>query len=77
MAASDAPKRISGTTGPFYERLSGIIVPGIESTPDTIGKTLLGLSVIGVGAHAISTVARKGIRNITNPEADPNAGEKR
>jgi hydrogenase small subunit len=63
--------------GSFYERQAGIIVPGIESTPDTIGKTLLGLSVVGVGAHAISTIARKGIRNITNPEADPNAGEKR
>ena len=25
--------------GPFYERLSNIPVPGIDSTPDTIGKT--------------------------------------
>ena len=48
-----------------------------QSTPDTIGKTLLAVSAVGVGAHAISTIARKGIRNITNPESDPNVGEKK
>lgn len=63
--------------GPFYQRLSNIPIPGIESTPDTIGKTLLTVSAIGVGAHAISTIARKGVRNLAHPEADPNAGEKR
>jgi len=40
--------------GPFYERLTSIPVPGIDSTPDSIGKTLSVLTGLGVGAHAIS-----------------------
>jgi hydrogenase small subunit len=45
--------------GPFYQRLMNIPVPGIESTPDKIGKTLTVLTAAGLGAHAISVVARK------------------
>jgi hydrogenase small subunit len=45
--------------GPFYSRLMNIPVPGIEATPDTIGKTLTVLTAAGLGAHAISVVARK------------------
>jgi len=37
--------------GPFYERLSWIPVPGIDSTPDKIGETLTVLTGVGVGAH--------------------------
>ncbi len=45
--------------GPFTQRLSNVLAPGIESTPDQIGKTLTVLTGIGVGAHLISHVARK------------------
>lgn len=44
--------------GPFYERLSGIPVPGIDSTPDTVGKTLTVLTGVGVGAHLLSQALR-------------------
>jgi len=40
--------------GPFYERLSGIPVPGIESTPNQIGKWAAGAAAAGVVAHGVS-----------------------
>ena len=46
--------------GPFYERLAGVALPGIESTADKIGTTLTVLTGLGVGAHAISQMVRKG-----------------
>ena len=50
--------------GPFYERLSSIPVPGIDSTPDTVGKTLTVLTGVGVGAHLVSQIVRsKGSAN--------------
>lgn len=52
--------------GPFYQRLSNIPVPGIESTPDAIGKTLTVLSGAGIAAHLVSVAARKGARNLTS-----------
>jgi hydrogenase small subunit len=45
--------------GPFYERLTSIPVPGIESTPDEIGAVAAGAAVLGVGAHFISSVVRR------------------
>jgi hydrogenase small subunit len=45
--------------GPFYQRLTTIPIPGIESTPDTIGKTLVGITAIGAAAHAISFAVRR------------------
>ncbi len=38
--------------GPLYERLSGIPVPGIDSTPDAVGKTLAVITGVGITAHA-------------------------
>lgn len=46
--------------GPFYERLSGIPVPDIDSTPDKIGQTLTVLTGLGVGAHLALQGIRKG-----------------
>jgi hydrogenase small subunit len=58
--------------GPFYQRLSNIPVPGIESTPDTIGKTLTVLSGAGIAAHLVSVATRKGVRSLTSkPEPEP------
>ena len=54
--------------GPFYSRVANITVPGIESTPDKIGKTLATLTAVGVGAHLVSHVGREIIRK--KPEAD-------
>ena len=47
--------------GPFYQRLSAIPLPGIEATPDAIGKTLVGLTAAGAAAHAISYAVRRTI----------------
>ena len=67
--------------GPFYERLSGIPVPGIESTPDKIGETVAIATGIGIGTHLISTVvrrlAKKEPASAPQPsETQPPAGEK-
>jgi hydrogenase small subunit len=51
--------------GPFYERLTNIPVPGIESTADTVGATLAGAAVVGVGAHFISTAVRRADPKLT------------
>ena len=45
--------------GPFYQRLSNVVVPGIEATPETIGEVLAGVTAVGVGAHLVSFAARK------------------
>jgi len=45
--------------GPFYARLAAVPLPGIDSTPDAIGKTLLTVTAIGAGAHALSYAARR------------------
>jgi hydrogenase small subunit len=47
--------------GPFYNRLSGIPVPGIESTPNQIGKVAAVAAGVGVGAHYAAYLVRKGI----------------
>jgi hydrogenase small subunit len=45
--------------GPFYHRLSSIPAPGIDSTPDAVGKTLVTLTGIGVAAHLASYLVRR------------------
>ena len=45
--------------GPFYQRLSSIPVPGIESTPDSLGKILTVATGVGVGAHLVSHMVRR------------------
>ncbi len=45
--------------GPFYKRLSSIPAPGIDSTPDAVGKTLVTLTGIGVAAHLASYWVRR------------------
>lgn len=49
--------------GPFYERLSKTVVPGIEATPQKIGAVLTGAAAAGVAVHLASLMinrARKG-----------------
>lgn len=66
--------------GPFYQRLSNVLVPGIEATPDDIGKTLTVLSGAGVAAHLTSVVVRKQMNKLKTDEpaspAGPDTSEK-
>ncbi len=40
--------------GPFYERLANVPVPGIEATPNKIGKTAAAVAAAGVALHGAS-----------------------
>jgi len=51
--------------GPFYQRLSSIPLPGIDSTPDQVGKTLATLTGIGAAAHLVSYWARRAGQRVT------------
>jgi len=65
--------------GPFYQRLSSVPVPGIDSTPDQVGKTLTVLTGIGVGAHLVSHLARRAGQKVLQadgPEEPKQAGGK-
>jgi len=46
----------------FYERVTSIPVPGIESTPDQIGKIAVGAAVAGVALHGTAVAAKHMIR---------------
>ncbi|MHC4991003.1 MAG: hydrogenase small subunit [Planctomycetota bacterium] len=49
--------------GPFYKRLSGVPIPGVESTPDRIGQvvalTIGGLAAIHAGSIAAKQIAKR------------------
>jgi hydrogenase small subunit len=63
--------------GPFYQRLSNVVVPGIDSTPDQIGKTLTVVAGLGVGAHLVTMATRKQVNKLKTPEDGAGqAGEK-
>ncbi|HEX6894870.1 MAG TPA: hypothetical protein VF146_06335, partial [Bryobacteraceae bacterium] len=59
--------------GPFYQRLSNVVVPGIEATPDKIGKTLTVLSGAALAAHLTSTVTRRQFAKGKSDEPAPSA----
>jgi len=61
--------------GPFYQRLSNVVVPGIDATPDRIGMVLGTAAVVGVGAHLISTVVNKNARIIRADDRPPASGK--
>jgi len=61
--------------GPFYQRLSNVVVPGIDATPDKIGAVLGTAAVVGVGAHLISTVVNKNARIIKTDEIATPSGK--
>ncbi len=44
---------------PFYQRLTAVPLPGIDSTPDQVGKTLAALTAAGAAAHLVSFAVRK------------------
>ena len=53
------------------------MVPGIDSTPDQIGKTLTVIAGVGVGAHLVTMAARKQASKLKTPEDGAGqAGEK-
>ena len=47
----------------FYERVTSIPVPGIESTPDQIGKIAVGAAAVGVAAHGAAFAAKRMMRS--------------
>ncbi|MBI5838072.1 MAG: hydrogenase small subunit [Candidatus Eisenbacteria bacterium] len=47
--------------GPFYKRVTGIPVPGIEATPETVGKILATAAGVGVAAHLASFATKRGL----------------
>jgi hydrogenase small subunit len=58
--------------GPFYERMADSVpLPGIEATPDQVGKTLAVLTAAGAGAHLASYWARRGAKKIAGKPVDP------
>lgn len=56
--------------GPFYKRLSNVPLPGIDSTPDQVGRTLAALTVVGAGAHLVSHLVRQGMEKKPAPPAE-------
>ncbi len=67
--------------GPFYRHLAAFPGFGIETTADTVGVVVGAATVVGIGAHAVSTNIRKrkeilgGIRGSENP-SNKQEGEK-
>lgn len=47
--------------GPFYQRLSAVPLPGVESTPDQMGKTAAVVAGVGVAAHFGSSLVRRAL----------------
>ena len=56
--------------GPFYERLSAVPLPGIESTPERIGKTAAIAAGVGVGVHYAASLVKKGLQGKGSAKAD-------
>ncbi|MCA9003546.1 MAG: hydrogenase small subunit, partial [Planctomycetes bacterium] len=44
--------------GPFYERLGDVPLPGLDSTPETIGKWAAGAAAAGVAIHGAAFAAK-------------------
>jgi hydrogenase small subunit len=58
--------------GPFYERMADSVpLPGIDSTPDQVGKTLAVLTGVGVSAHLASYWARRAGKRVAGKPVDP------
>jgi hydrogenase small subunit len=60
--------------GPFYQRLGNIDIPGVESTPEEIGKVAAIGAGVGVALHAASWVASRTINQVSGK--DKNAEDK-
>lgn len=63
--------------GPFYQRLAGIPVPGIDSTADQIGSTAAIAAAAAAGTHYVSHLIAKakGNNEPPKPETAPPAGQ--
>jgi hydrogenase small subunit len=44
--------------GPFYSRLAAAPLPGVESTPETVGKIAAGVAIGGAAVHAASVAIK-------------------
>jgi hydrogenase small subunit len=54
----------------FYERVTSIPVPGIESTPDQIGKIAVGAAAAGVAVHGAAFAAKRMMRGGGDDDED-------
>ncbi len=61
--------------GPFYQRLSNVVVPGIDATPDAIGKVLGVATLVGVGAHLVSTIVHQNAKPIPTDDVPPSTAK--
>ena len=49
--------------GPFYARLAKAPLPGVEATPEQIGKTLVAAAGVGVAAHLGALAIKRARQN--------------
>jgi hydrogenase small subunit len=61
--------------GPFYQRLSNVVVPGIDATPDRIGAVLGTAALVGVGAHLVSTIVRQNAKTVHADDVPPSTSK--
>jgi hydrogenase small subunit len=62
--------------GPFYQRLSMIPIPGVESTPDSIGKTAAIAAGVGVAAHFASFAVKRAVHKAKQPHGEHESAER-
>ncbi|MCK6448284.1 MAG: hydrogenase small subunit [Planctomycetes bacterium] len=57
--------------GPFYSRLATTRLPGVETTPQAIGKAVAGAAALGAAAHLVSFGAKQALSRdeLTDPDA--------
>lgn len=61
---------------PFYQRLGNLPLPGVESTPNEIGKYAAIAAGVGVAAHAVSWLAYRGIQQAKQAGSDVHPDDK-
>jgi hydrogenase small subunit len=62
--------------GPFYQRLSAVPLPGVESTPETVGKVAAGVTAAACATHLASVMiknARQGRAKSESTGSTPQA----
>ena len=55
--------------GPFYERLAGVPLPGVDASAEKVGKVLTTAAAVGVAAHLTAFGVRQ-LRRIRSSEAE-------
>ena len=61
--------------GPFYNRLSGVPLPGVESTPEDIGKVAAVAAGVGIAAHAASYLTSQAVKSSKKKQEETSTPE--